>query len=107
MDKVDLGKPSKTVEIGGEQIAKLAQEAGFNVHNGVIRVIHSNGSWVSLNDRLEVFAEVLSKVEHEMLSDILNSGSFLAPVGHSAWGEAYQDGWSDAISKVREFLEKR
>lgn len=98
---------SKMVEVDGEQIAKLAQEAGFNVRNGVIRVIHSNGSWVSLNDRLEVFAEALSKVEHEMLSDILNSGSFLAPVGHSACGEAYQDGWSDAISKVREFLEKR
>ena len=41
-----------------EQITKWAQESGFTVRNGVIKVVHSNGSWVAVNDRLEEFSSI-------------------------------------------------
>lgn len=41
-----------------EQVAKWAQKAGFTVRNGVIKVVHSNGSWVAVNDRLAEFAAI-------------------------------------------------
>lgn len=35
-----------------EKVIEMAQKAGFTVRNGVIKVVHSNGSWVAVNDRL-------------------------------------------------------
>lgn len=47
-----MGAPTK------EQVIQMAQEAGFTVRNGVIKVVHSNGSWVAVNDRLAEFAAI-------------------------------------------------
>ena len=41
-----------------EQVIQMAQEAGFTVRNGVIKVVHSNGSWVAINDMLAEFAAI-------------------------------------------------
>ena len=39
-----------------EQVAKWAQEVGFTVRNEIIKTVHSNGSWVAINERLAEFA---------------------------------------------------
>lgn len=39
-----------------EQVIEWAQGAGFTVRNGVIKAVHSNGSWVELSERLAEFA---------------------------------------------------
>ena len=39
-----------------EQMTQWAREAGFTVRNGVIKAVHSNGSWVELSERLAEFA---------------------------------------------------
>lgn len=39
-----------------EQVVQWALEAGFTVRNGVIKAVHSNGSWVELSERLALFA---------------------------------------------------
>lgn len=39
-----------------EQITKWAQEAGFTVRDGVIKVVHSNGSWVAVNELIAEFS---------------------------------------------------
>ena len=41
-----------------EKVIEMAQKAGFTVRNGVIKVVHSNGSWVAVNDRLAEFAAI-------------------------------------------------
>ncbi len=42
-----------------EQIQQWAQEAGFQTRGVVIRTMHSNGSWVSINVELEAFAHLV------------------------------------------------
>lgn len=39
-----------------EKVIEMAQKAGFTVRNGVIKAVHSNGSWVELGERLAEFA---------------------------------------------------
>ena len=50
-----------------EEIIAMAREAGFidsNAHSDII-VRHSNGSWVSVHDILERFAELVAAKERE------------------------------------------
>ena len=50
-----------------DEIIKLAREAGFvhsNPHSEVI-VRHSNGSWQSIEERLDQFAKLVAAAERE------------------------------------------
>lgn len=38
-----------------DKVIELAREAGFHTKGAVIRTMHSNGSWVSVNGELERF----------------------------------------------------
>ena len=48
-----------------EEIISMASEAGFKVRNDTIRTMHSNGSWVGINEELERFAELVAAAERE------------------------------------------
>ena len=41
-----------------DQVVQWALEAGFTVRNGVVKVVHSNGSLVAINDLLAEFAAI-------------------------------------------------
>ena len=46
-----------------DEILSMAREAGFYVREGTIRTMHSNGSWVCINDELTEFAEAVTEKE--------------------------------------------
>ena len=48
-----------------EEIISLARAAGFQVRNDTIRTMHSNGSWVGINEELERFAGLVAAAERE------------------------------------------
>lgn len=45
--------------------------------------------------------------EREACAALHDSEDVLAPVGQSAWGEAYQDGWTAGVSAYREAIRAR
>ena len=51
-----------------EEIISLARAAGFQVRNDTIRTMHSNGSWVGINEELERFAELVAAAERKALA---------------------------------------
>ena len=56
-----------------------------------------------LPNGLERFAELVAAAEREAILDLRNHEDVMAPVGQSAWGEAYQDGW---IAGVQEYVDQ-
>jgi hypothetical protein len=51
---------------------------------------------------LEAFAKLIAVKEREAIQELHQHEDVLAPVGNSAWGEAYQEGWA---SGTRAYLE--
>lgn len=53
-----------------DDIIRMAREAGFDESNAVCAVIvrHSNGSWVGIEERLAVFAELVAAAEREAIT---------------------------------------
>jgi hypothetical protein len=49
---------------------------------------------------LERFAELIIKE----CADLYTHDDVMAPVGQSAWGEAYQDGWIEGTKAYRETI---
>ena len=54
-----------------EEIIRMARESGFQVRNDTIRTMHSNGSWVGINEELERFAELVAAAEREACAQIV------------------------------------
>lgn len=54
-------------------------------------------------DALTRFAELVAAEEREAILELRNHEDVMAPVGQSAWGEAYQDGW---IAGVQEYVDQ-
>lgn len=81
-----------------EQIRVLAEQAGME--NG----FPTNGVYTlyGLAD-IEKFAELVAAAEREAILELRNHEDVMAPVGQSAWGEAYQDGW---IAGVQEYVDQ-
>lgn len=53
-----------------EEIIRMAREAGFQVRNDTIRTMHSNGSWVGINEELERFAALVAAAEREACAKV-------------------------------------
>ena len=61
--------------IDRDNIIKLAREAGFvhsNPHSEVI-VRHSNGSWQSIEERLDQFAKLVAAAEREACAKVCDA----------------------------------
>ena len=54
----------------------------------------------SVIDDLEKFAELII----EQCTDLYNHDDVMAPVGQSAWGEAYQEGWIEGTRIYRKTI---
>ena len=48
--------------------------------------------------QLEAFAKLVAQHEREACLALHDHDDVLAPVGNSAWGEAYQDGWGEGTA---------
>lgn len=68
-----------------DDITRMAREAGFVGFDG------DNGS-------LRRFAALVAAAEREACLALHDHEDVLAPVGNSAWGEAYQDGWAEGTA---------
>lgn len=95
-----------------ENIINLAREAGFDTSKpGKAIVRHSNGSWIGVTDELEHFAQLVASAsaakEREACEALYEHEDVQAPVGNSAWGEAYQDGWIAGAQAYREAIRAR
>ena len=77
-----------------DEITRMAQEAGFvgmdGLHKGLCR-----------------FAALVAAAEREACIALHDNEYVLAPVGNSAWGEAYQEGWIDGTSAYRDVIRAR
>jgi len=84
-----------------DQVFELAKQAGFSVKNfkpPVVTAQHSNGSWVSVGDELERFAQL---VRNSALEEAWQAAQ---P------DDAYQDEWfkakADACRRINLLKEK-
>lgn len=77
-----------------ERIEKLALQA----EQYALSVCDNNGHFHRIYR--EKFAELIVKE----CAELYNHDSVLAPVGQSAWGEAYQDGWIEGTKVYRETM---
>ena len=77
-----------------ERIKKLAVQAGIVIpkdseYNGHI-----------YRNTIEKFAALIV----QECADLYTHDDVMAPVGQSAWGEAYQDGWIEGTKAYRETI---
>lgn len=79
-----------------EQIQQWAQEAGFQTRGAVIRTMHSNGSWVSINVELEAFAHLVRNATLEEAAKLCDGevDNWFASV-------AGQDACKDCAEEIR------
>ena len=57
--------------------------------------------------RLKAFEALVRADEREQVIALQQHEDVLAPVGHSAWGEAYQEGWAEGTAAYREIIRAR
>ena len=88
-----------------EDIIRMAREAGDADR---IDPFTKDGDWVILTpDELERFAALVASAERKACEDLHDHEDVMAPIGHSAWGEAYQEGWIDGVKAYQEAIRAR
>jgi hypothetical protein len=78
-----------------DEIINMARDSGMDLYGlgkDRYRFVH----------HLEAFAKLVAAKEREEIEKLHQHEDVLAPVGNSAWGEAYQEGWA---SGTRAYLE--
>ena len=82
-----------------EEIIRIAQECqliGMRPHlDGIYQ------------ESLERFAALVAAAEREACEALYDHEDVQAPVGNSAWGEAYQEGWIAGAQAYREAIRAR
>ena len=58
-------------------------------------------------DGLVAFAKLVAQHEREACLALHDHEDVLAPIGASAWGEAYQAGWAEGTAAYREAIRAR
>jgi hypothetical protein len=71
----------------------------------VYELIEANG--LTLHGDIEHFAELVREDEREQIIALQQHEDVLAPIGHSAWGEAYQEGWAEGTAAYRDAIRAR
>ena len=75
-----------------ERIKELAEQAGFGWDDKY--------HWYVGNEQMKKFAELIVRE----CADLYTHDDVMAPVGQSAYGEAYQDGWIEGTKAYRETI---
>jgi hypothetical protein len=57
-----------------------------------------------LHKYYDVYFEKFAKLIVQECADLYTHDDVMAPVGQSAWGEAYQDGWIEGTKIYRETI---
>ena len=97
-----------------EQMTQWALDCGLveqrDVDNCIIDALFDD-LWRFAEIDLRRFAELAyaagQTAEREACAALHDGEDVLAPVGQSAWGEAYQDGWIAGVSAYREAIRAR
>jgi len=58
-------------------------------------------------DTLKAFEALVRADEREQAIALQQHEDVLAPIGHSAWGEAYQEGWAEGTAAYRDTIRAR
>lgn len=93
--------------IDRETFIRLAREAGFvqyNPHSEVV-VRHSNGAWQSIEERLDMFAALVSAHEREQCARIADAE--LNPYPPEAPVSQYQSGIFTAAEHIAKAIRAR
>jgi hypothetical protein len=84
----------KTIDMARE--ANLAKY-GDGLREGVAAFVNA----------LERFEALVRADEREQAIALQQHEDVLAPIGHSAWGEAYQEGWAEGTAAYRDAIRAR
>ena len=89
------------------EIIRMAREAG-------LIYLTRNRWWMDageFGEEIERFAALVAAAakaeEREACEALYSHEDVQAPVGNSAWGEAYQDGWIDGAQAYRDAIRAR
>ena len=85
-----------------DDIIKMAIDAGLYSGNP-----RTPGTEAMIVKRLQRFAALVAAAERKECAALHGHPYVLAPVGNSAWGEAYQDGWIAGTAAYREEIRNR
>lgn len=58
-------------------------------------------------EKLKAFEALVRADEREQAIALQQHEDVLAPIGHSAWGEAYQEGWAEGTAAYRDAIRAR
>ncbi len=58
-------------------------------------------------EKLKAFEALVRADEREQAIALQQHEDVLAPVGNSAWGEAYQEGWAEGTAAYRDAIRAR
>ncbi len=81
-----------------DEIIEMARQAGFIDADWNIRIVLPH---------LEAFAKLVAQNEREACLALHDHDDVLAPIGNSAWGEAYQDGWGEGTAAYWKAIKAR
>ena len=81
-----------------DEIIEMARQAGFIDADWNIRIVLPH---------LEAFAKLVAEAEREACLALHDHDDVLAPIGASAWGEAFQAGWAEGTAAYYEAIKAR
>ena len=81
-----------------DEIIEMARQAGF--------VIFPEDCAETLQEFF-AFAKLIAAKEREACEALHEHEDVLAPVGNSAWGEAYQEGWGEGTAAYLQAIRAR
>lgn len=90
-----------------QDIIQMAREAGFDIDSNQFMAgmhVYADGC---ITKELERFAELVAAKEREACELMHDYEELLAPIGHSVWGEGYQEGWITATCAYRDAIRAR
>ena len=76
-----------------ERIKQFAEQAKTSVPAGL-----------PVNEWIDEYNRIFAKLIVQECANLYTHDDVTAPVGQSAWGEAYQDGWIEGTKAYRETI---
>lgn len=86
-----------------QDIIARAREAGARTQQNK----NCNVEYLCSVEQLERFAALVRADERKVCEALHDHEDVLAPVGNSAWGEAYQEGWGQGAAAYRDAIRAR
>jgi len=86
-----------------KDVLTLAREAGAWTQQRK----NCDVEYVMSGQSLERFAALVRDDERKVCEALHDHEDVLAPVGNSAWGEAYQEGWGQGAAAYRDVIRAR